>query len=155
MVAVEPDLLCKLYIICCDDPSLPIGPQVFGKIKAETACIPERSAFLIVITCAMGLAGVLNYSNAMSLCAIVNGRHISALAIHMDWYDRLCLLCNPFFYRLRRDSIRQRVDVDKYRTGAYTTNSLCSGKECMRRCDNLVAFPYPARQKRKLYRFCP
>ncbi len=128
MVAKYPDSLCHIILVGHHRTCFAICSQVFSRVEAETSGIPYGTARLPLYSCAMGLTGVLDYTEPFCFGNVHDGVHICHLAIqvHRNYWPLSGLL-----WPSSRSGFMVYVvfiNIHKYRA--------CTAKaNCLYRCD--------------------
>ena len=80
---------CDLFVLGHNRTALAVSAQVFAGIKAEAAGSADRPGFFVLVSGAVGLAGIFDDDEVISLCDFHDGIHVGRLAVEMDGNNRL------------------------------------------------------------------
>ena len=109
-------------IVGSHDARIACGAEILGGEKAETAHQSEAANRAFGIARANGLGSVFDDGNAVRRSELKNRIHIGRQAKKMDGHDGAGTRSDYTLDGLGRDVEGLRIDIDKDRSGSYTSN---------------------------------
>lgn len=144
VVAEGADGLCQVVVVGGNRTGVADGAEVFAGVEAETCCVAPVAGFFAVDLCAVGLGGVFQYQQVMTLRDAHDGRHVGELTVEMDGQDGARFGRNGGFGLVRAEVVGCFVRFDEDWRQPVFSNGENAGDVGVGGHDDFVAFLDPA-----------
>ncbi len=139
VVAQDTHFRCEFVAVGDDGSGFAIGPEIFTRIKAETAGGADRSGFASLVKGAVGLTGVFDYRQTMFFGDFDNGVEIGRLAVEVNGDNRFGSGGDGRFELFRIHVECGFLYIHKDRSGATERDGFGGGDESVGDRNDFVA----------------
>ncbi len=155
VVAQAPEPLGDRRVVGRDRAGLAVGTEVLSRVEAEAAAQPERAGPLAVVTCPVGLGGVLDDRNAPATTDLQQRTHVGGLAVEVNRQDRPGSARDLPLHLAQVHRVGDRIDVDEDRPGPDVADGPGRRHEGHRHRDDLIPGPHSGADQSQVQRRGP